>query len=80
MHGAYREVVAPELLVFTFAWGDSAGPTGHETLVTVTLAEAGERTLMTFEQAVFETVEQRDSHHGGWSESFERLAAYLAQL
>ena len=80
MHGVYREVVAPERLVFTFAWGDSAGATGHETLVTVALAEAGQGTVMTFEQAVFETAELCQSHRGGWSESFERLAAYLARV
>jgi hypothetical protein len=33
---------------------------------------------MTFTQAVFESVEDRDGHRGGWTESFDRLGAYLA--
>ena len=34
-HGVFREVVAPERLVFTFAW-DEDGERGLETLVTIT--------------------------------------------
>jgi hypothetical protein len=33
---------------------------------------------MTFRQAFFETVENRDAHNRGWTESFERLAEFLA--
>jgi uncharacterized protein YndB with AHSA1/START domain len=79
MRGVYREVVAPERLVFTFAW-ETQGEPGHETLVTVTFAEQDGRTRLTFHQAVFESVESRDSHHGGWSECFDRLEDYLARL
>src|SRR5258705_11539625 len=34
LQGVYREVVAPERLVFTWAWEDATGKPGHETLVT----------------------------------------------
>jgi uncharacterized protein YndB with AHSA1/START domain len=78
MRGVYREVVEPERLVFTFAWEDEGGAPGHETLVTVTFAEADGKTRLTFRQAVFETVADRDSHQEGWSECLDRLAAYLA--
>jgi uncharacterized protein YndB with AHSA1/START domain len=80
MQGVYREVAPPERLVFTFAWEDEQGAAGHQTLVTVTFAEQDGRTLLTVHQATFETVESRDSHHGGWSECFDRLAEYLASL
>ena len=60
--------------------GRTDGEPGHETLVTVTFAEQGGKTLLTFHQAPFESVESRDSHHGGWSESFDRLEVYLASL
>jgi uncharacterized protein YndB with AHSA1/START domain len=43
--GVFREVVAPERLVFTYAW-EEEGERGLETLVTVTLAEQ-QQTLMT---------------------------------
>lgn len=77
--GTYREVVAPERLVYTFAWEEDGRP-GHETLLTVTFAETGGKTKMTFRQARFTSVASRDSHQGGWSESFERLGSYLSTL
>jgi len=76
--GVCREVVEPERLVFTFAWEDSEGKPGHETLVTVTLAEFGAKTKLTLHQAVFETVTARDLHQGGWASALEWLAEYLA--
>jgi uncharacterized protein YndB with AHSA1/START domain len=78
--GVYREIVAPRHLVFTFAWDQEDGTPGHETLVTLTLAEEGGKTRMTFRQALFATVASRDGHAGGWSSSFERLAEHLASL
>ena len=77
--GVLREVVAPERLVFTFGWYGDDGRPGHETLVTVTFAEEHGKTRMTFQQAVFETMAQRDGHQGGWSSAFDRLEEQLAQ-
>ena len=37
-HGVYREIVAPERLVFTFVW-EEEGERGLETVVTITFAE-----------------------------------------
>ena len=79
MRGVYREVMPPERLVLTFAWEGETGEPGHETLVTVTFAEeAGDRTKLTFEQGVFESVAERDAHQSGWSEFLDRLDGYLA--
>ena len=78
--GVYRQIVAPERLVFTYAWEDAQGNPGHETLVTVTLAELGARTRLTMHQTGFATVEARDSHRGGWTSCMERFAEYLAQV
>ncbi|MGA7938259.1 MAG: SRPBCC domain-containing protein [Kovacikia sp.] len=77
MQGVYREVIEPERLVFTFAWEDENNRPKHETLVTVTFEEQDNKTLMTFQQAIFESIESRDSHNTGWSECFDRLTAYL---
>ena len=77
MRGIYREIVEPERLVFTFSW-EEEGERGRETVITVLFGEQGGKTRMTFRQAFFETVENRDSHHGGWTECFERLAQFLA--
>jgi uncharacterized protein YndB with AHSA1/START domain len=77
MRGIYREIVEPERLIFTFSWEED-GERGRETMITITFGEQGDKTRMTFRQAFFETVENRDSHHGGWTECFERLAQFLA--
>jgi uncharacterized protein YndB with AHSA1/START domain len=78
--GIYREVIPPEQLVFTYAWEDSDGKLGHETLVTVRFAELGGKTRLTLHQAGFATADARDDHHAGWSSCMERFADYLATL
>jgi uncharacterized protein YndB with AHSA1/START domain len=76
--GTYRKVVEDALLVFTHAWEDEAGQPGHETVVTVQLADHGDQTKAVLEQATFKTVRSRDSHEGGWNECLLCLAEYLA--
>ena len=76
--GVYREIVPPGRLAFTFAWEDAAGDLGHETLVTVTFAEHGGKTLLTLHQATFESAERCDGHRLGWTSCLERFAEYLA--
>jgi len=78
--GVVREVVEPERLVFTFAWDDEDGKPGREMLITITFEEHRDQTAMTFSQAVYESVEDRDGHQGGWSESFDKLAEYLESI
>jgi uncharacterized protein YndB with AHSA1/START domain len=78
--GVYREIVPPERIVFTFSWEDVDGKPGHELLTTVTFAEHGTKTKLTLHQAVFETVERRDDHRGGWTSCLERFADYIATI
>ena len=80
LRGAYREIVAPKRLVFTYAWEDEKGEPRHETVVTVSFEAQGDKTKLTLRQAIFETVTARDAHEGGWTSNFERLAEYLAHL
>ena len=78
VHGTYREIVAPERLVFTWIRENSDG-IGVETVVTVTLLADGERTTLTLHHALFDSVAVRDSHQGGWSSCLDhRLTRYLA--
>lgn len=79
VQGIYHEIVEPERLVFTHMWEDEDGKPKHETIVTVTFAEYEGKTKLTFHQAIFESVEGRDSHQEGWSEYLDRLAEYLAE-
>jgi uncharacterized protein YndB with AHSA1/START domain len=78
--GVYREIVAPERIVFTFAWEAAGGNPGHELLTTVTFADLGAKTRLTLHQAVFETVERRDDHGSGWTSCFERFAEYMTNV
>jgi len=78
--GVYREVVENERLVFTHAWDRDDGSPGHETVVTVIFEDQGDKTRMTFRQAYFESVEDRDGHGGGWNECFDRLTDLLARM
>jgi uncharacterized protein YndB with AHSA1/START domain len=75
--GIYREVTAPERLVFTFAWEDAAGQPMHETLVTVTFDDLGSATRLTLHQAFFETAGWRDEHIAGWTSCLERFSEYM---
>ena len=74
--GIYREIAPPERLVFTFAW-EEEGERGLETLVTITFAEQGAKTLMTFRQTPFRSTGELDGHRGGWTSSFDRLGDHL---
>lgn len=74
--GEYREIVPPERLVMTHMW-DEPGVPPHETVITVTLAERGGKTVMTFEQSGFVSAVSRDSHGEGWGGAFENLGEAL---
>ena len=76
--GVYREIVAPERLVFTFAW-EEEGERGLETVVTLTFTVEAGKTRMTLRQAPFQSTEQRDGHSYGWNSSFDRLVEFLPQ-
>ena len=79
LQGIYREIAEPERLVFTYAFEDAEGKPGHETLVMVSFADHDGKTKLTVHHAVFETVTARDEHVHGWTETLNRLAAYVAQ-
>ena len=77
--GVYREISPPDRLVFTHAWQDEAGHSDHETIVTVTLADApGGGTRLTLHQAFFTSDASRDGHREGWSETLDSLERHLA--
>ena len=76
--GVYREIVEPERLVFTWAWEDAEGKPGHETLLTVTFAEQGERRSSPCIRPSSSPSRSRDAH-GGWIAHLDRLAEYLAK-
>lgn len=71
--GAYREILSPERLVFTFGWeGDQ---TQEETLVMLTLQEAEGGTELTLTHEGFDDPAVAANHRAGWLDCVERLAA-----
>lgn len=74
--GEYREVIAPERLVFTLS--DRPGEPEYE-LVIVVLTDLGDgRTEMFFEQRGHMAAQQYEQARGGWSTFFDRMDERLA--
>jgi uncharacterized protein YndB with AHSA1/START domain len=76
--GVYREIVADERLVFTYAW-ERDGARGLETVCSLALFDEGRGTRLVFVQGAFETTAAAQDHQGGWSEAFEKLAQAVAR-
>ena len=75
--GEYREIVRPERIVMTWNREDGDGKLWSSTVAKFTFAEAGDMTAFTLHQSVFETVDFRNQHNGGWSQVLDRLASYV---
>lgn len=78
-YGEFHEVVEPERLVFSLTQEDGDGKVDHRTLITVSLANVGAKTEMTFNQTGFETSSRRDNNAEGWNECFRKLGAHIAK-
>ncbi|MFE7329481.1 SRPBCC domain-containing protein [Streptomyces sp. NPDC057565] len=80
-HGVYREVVAPERLVFTLK--DATAPDDVEgEIVTVTFTDRGDKTTeMVFQQRGGNlTAEQYAAAEDGWEAFFDALVNRLAAI
>lgn len=89
--GIYREIVAPERIVYTDAFSDADGnpvspahygmSASHpaETLVTATFAEHGAKTTLTLRHSIPESSDVYEECRQGWTEMLERLGEELSQ-
>jgi glutathione S-transferase len=75
--GEFKEIVAPERLVFTWGWLNGTGR-NPETIVTVTFRPSEGGTDLTLEQQGFASEEFRENHRAGWTSSWSGLDALLA--
>jgi uncharacterized protein YndB with AHSA1/START domain len=81
--GVFREVKAPERLVYTWDWekdgsGAEFGETeGKPTLITVDFLDRDGRTELVLTHSRFATVESRDNHVRGWGRIAESFAAFV---
>jgi uncharacterized protein YndB with AHSA1/START domain len=76
--GVYREIDEPERIVFTWNRDDIDGRPRRDSLVTVTFADSGGKTLLMLRHSDFGTTWDRDEHETGWTQCMDRLAAYVA--
>jgi len=75
--GEFREVTPPEHIAYTYRWDE---PGSLDTVIDVRFDETADgRTRMTFRQGPFQTASNRDGHHDGWSEAFDKLAELAAR-
>jgi uncharacterized protein YndB with AHSA1/START domain len=78
-YGVYREVDAPQRLVFTLKDGSAPADIEGE-IVTVTFADLGDRTEMVFHQGGGNlTAEQYERAEAGWDTFFDALVQVLAK-
>jgi uncharacterized protein YndB with AHSA1/START domain len=85
--GEFKEVKAPERLVYTWDWekdgsGEEFGEVeGKTSQMTVEFLKRGERaTEMVLMHTRFATVETRDNHARGWSRIVDGLAAFVEKV
>lgn len=72
--GTYREVIANEKLVFTWAW---ASTPERESVVTVLLKPDGEGTLLTVIHEELSDEITRDRHLNGWNGALDKLEKFI---
>lgn len=74
--GTFREIRPGEKIVMSFAWEEDA----QNTTITITLAERDGKTVQTFHQTPFASVESRNGHLEGWMECLDKGCAYAEAL
>ena len=74
--GSFREIRAPEKLVFTFSWEQI--PIG-ETIITVVLLEHEDGTEMRFTQELFPDEGTASVHEAVWPKDFDLLDELLVK-
>jgi uncharacterized protein YndB with AHSA1/START domain len=83
--GEFREVKAPERLVYTWDWEKDGSGTefgeveGKTSLMTVEFLKRGEQTEFVLTHNRFASVESRDNHVRGWSAAVESLAKFVEE-
>jgi uncharacterized protein YndB with AHSA1/START domain len=81
--GEFKEVKAPERLVYTWDWEKDGSGTefgeleGKPSLMTVEFLKRGSRTEFVLTHSRFATVESRDSHAQGWTRGVESFAKFV---
>ncbi len=75
--GEFRELTAPQRLVFSLAVDESSAA-ASELLIMVNLSSIGPNTEMTFRKGPFTSEENQRIAEESWNVAFDRLEALLA--
>jgi uncharacterized protein YndB with AHSA1/START domain len=84
--GEFKEVKAPERLVYTWDWEkDGCGTEFGEvedkpSLITVEFLKRGKQTEFVLTHSRFATVESRDNHARGWGRAVESFGDFVEKL
>ena len=76
LSGEYLEIDPPNRLVLTFRW-DEPDPDDRETIVRLSVTAGDDASLVSLWQGTFATEARLVLHQEGWSDSFEKLRAFL---
>lgn len=74
--GTYREIKAPERLVFTWQWQTAPNNEMGETVVTVDFIEQGDATEIRLTDEGLPEGDPRDHHAQGWNGCFDCLGEH----
>ena len=77
LSGAFRDVDPPRRLAYSWIWGGDSDMAGQRTEVAIDFIDLGGRTEVRLTHDLLPTAAQLDGHRGGWSSSWEDLAALL---
>lgn len=81
--GEFREVKAPERLVYTWDWekdgrGEEFGELeGKTSLITIEFIKRGKQTEFVMTHTRFATVDARDNHARGWGRAVDTFSAHV---
>jgi uncharacterized protein YndB with AHSA1/START domain len=75
--GRFREVDPPSRLTYTFVW-EEPDPDDVETLVELSFRDLADATEVSLVQGEFKTEDRFVLHRDGWTDSFDKLEAFLA--
>ena len=74
--GEFRAVEPPERLAFGFIW-EQPDPDDVDMIADLSFEDRGESTRLALRQQPFRTEARRQLHRDGWSETLDKLAAWL---